>query len=434
MHSKILRLAVPSIISNLTVPLLGLLDVVVVGHLENTSYIGAIAVGAMMFSLLYWGFGFLRMGTGGLTAQAFGSGKQQEIAIQLIRPLLIAWGVSVVILCLHVPLEWLIFTLIGEEDAGICHWASVYFRICVWGAPAVLSLYAFNGWFIGLQRPQITMVVALAQNLINIGLSLFFVFVCGMQVEGVAWGTLLAQWAGFLLSVLFWRLKFRAYPLVVGWKTLIKKEEMKRYFQVNRDIFLRTLCLIAVNTAFTTLGARQGEIILAVNTLMMQLFTIFSYMMDGFAYAGEALVGCYYGAHNRIALNRTVRALFHIGWGISVLFALIYGVGGNRFLALLTNQQQILEAATVYSSWALLIPLCGFAAFLWDGIFIGLTATGPMFRVMLCAMLLFFVFYFLLAPSWGNHGLWIAFLIYLTVRGVGQWYFYEIKLRLKRFV
>lgn len=422
MRKKILKLAIPSIVSNLTVPLMGLLDVAIVGHLSQPSYIGAIAIGGMMFSLLYWGFGFLRMGTGGLTAQAFGRKDMADIPLQLVRPLLLALGFSALILLFHRPLEWLILSCIGEPDSDLNHWASVYFRICVWGAPAVLSLYAFNGWFIGLQQPKITMYVAVFQNVLNIVFSLFFVFSLGMQVEGVALGTLLGQWSGVLFALYGCIRRNRSYfvkkiPLGV----IFRLEALQQYFQVNKHIFLRTLCLIAVTASFTSFGARQGETLLAVNTLMMQLFTIFSYFMDGFAYAGEALGGAYYGERNTAGLKQTVSGLFFWGWCLTAGFTLIYGVGGLDFLSLLTSQQDILQACKPYIHWSALVPLCGFSAFLWDGVFIGLTATRQMLHTMLAAMTLYFVLYFSLFPWIGNHGLWVAFLLYLSLRGLGQW-------------
>ena len=430
---KILKLALPSIISNLTVPLMGLFDVAIVGHLSSTSYIGAIAIGGMMFSLLYWGFTFLRMGTGGLTAQAFGRGDRKEIIIQLYRPVLIAVGISLLILLLHRPIEWLILSLIGESGSGLNHWASVYFRIVVWGAPAVLSLYAFNGWFIGIQRPKITMYIALFQNILNVIFSLLFVYAFGLQVEGVALGTLLGQWAGVLLAVVCvafegrspeWSesLSTRSIPTK---RDLFNRTALLEYFHVNKNIFGRTCCLIAVTVSFTSFGARQGETLLAVNTLMMQLFTIFSYFMDGFAYAGESLSGAYWGAGERDKLRQTVGALFFWGWILMLLFALLYGVGGIHFLNLLTNQQEILQACTPYMGWSALIPVCGFAAFLWDGIYIGLTQTKLMFRIMFCAMSLYFLLYFLLFPYLQNHGLWLAFLSYLSLRGLLQGYYFR---------
>jgi len=430
MRKRILYLAIPSIITNLTVPLMGLFDVAIVGHLQNTSFIGAIAIGGMMFNLLYWGFGFLRMGTGGLTAQAFGRKDVKDIPNQLLRPLLLALGASFLILLFSRPLEWIILNLVGDPYSSLNHWASVYFRICVWGAPAVLSMYAFNGWFIGLQNPKIPMYVAIVANVLNVVLSLFFVYGMEMQLKGVALGTMLGQWIGFLLSLIFCWKKYKIYFKRKFYLTeILDAESLVQYFHVNKNIFGRTVCLIAVTVSFTAFGAKQGETLLAVNTLMMQLFTVFSYFMDGFAYAGEALVGAYVGEKNTLKLYETIHSLFFWGWTLAVLFTLIYSLGGKSFLSLLTDQREILEACVPYIGWSALIPLCGFSAFMWDGIFIGMTETKMMFQVMLISMLLYFVLYFILFPIYGNHGLWIAFLLYLSLRGCGLWFLFVKKFK-----
>lgn len=433
MRRRILYLAIPSIITNLTVPLMGLFDVAIVGHLQNTSFIGAIAIGGMMFNLLYWGFGFLRMGTGGLTAQSFGRRDISDIPIQLLRPLLLALGISFLILLFSRPLEWIILNIIGDQNSSLNHWASIYFRICVWGAPAVLSMYVFNGWFIGLQNPRIPMYVAIAANVLNVVLSLFFVYGMGMQLKGVALGTMIGQWAGFLFSlILSWK-KYKVYfKRKFYWAEILDTDALVQYFHVNKNIFGRTLCLIAVTTSFTAFGAKQGETILAVNTLMMQLFTIFSYFMDGFAYAGEAIAGASVGEKDTLKLYETVHSLFFWGWVLAFSFTIIYVLGGQSFLGFLTDQKEILGAADPYIEWSALIPLCGFSAFMWDGIYIGMTETKMMFRVMFFSMLLYFVLYFVLFPVLGNHGLWIAFLFYLCMRGCGLWYYFSRKFKCEK--
>lgn len=432
MRKRILYLAIPSIITNLTVPLMGLFDVAIVGHLQNISFIGAIAIGGMMFNLLYWGFGFLRMGTGGLTAQAFGRKDEKDIPIQLFRPLLLALSISLVILLFSRPLEWIILHVIGEPESSLNHWASVYFRICVWGAPAVLSTYAFNGWFIGLQNPKIPMYVAIVTNTLNVVLSLFFVYGMEMQLKGVALGTMMGQWTGFLLSLaLCWKKYKNYFKRKFYWTEILDTDALVRYFHVNKNIFGRTVCLIAVTASFTAFGAKQGETLLAVNTLMMQLFTVFSYFMDGFAYAGEALVGAYVGENNSLKLRETIHSLFFWGWTLAIFFTWIYSLGGKSFFGFLTDQQEVLEACVLYIEWSALIPLCGFSAFMWDGIFIGMTETKMMFQVMLFSMLLYFVLYLILFPTYGNHGLWISFLLYLIVRGCGLWYLFVKKYRFK---
>lgn len=418
-NKRILQIAVPSIISNITVPLLGLIDVTIVGHLGAAAYIGAIAVGGMLFNIIYWIFGFLRMGTSGMTSQAYGKHDLDEVARLLLRSVGVGLLIAIILVTLQYPIRKLVFTFIQTTEE-VERLATLYFRICIWGAPAMLGLYGFAGWFIGMQNSRFPMYIAITQNIVNIAASLCFVYLFHMKVAGVAWGTLTAQYAGFLMALLLWRRYYGGLKKHVAWHEVLKKEAMLRFFQVNRDIFLRTLCLVIVTLFFTSAGAAQGEIVLAVNTLLMQLFTLFSYIMDGFAYSGEALVGKYVGANNQPALYRTVRQLFIWGVGLSTGFTLLYFFGGKSFLGLLTNEISVIREAENYFYWVLAIPLTGFAAFLWDGIFIGATATRQMFYSMLVASGSFFLVYYSLHEWMGNHALWLAFIVYLSLRGIMQ--------------
>lgn len=419
MNKRILGLAVPSIISNITVPLLGLVDVSIVGHLGSATYIGAIAVGGMLFSMIYWIFGFLRMGTSGLTAQAYGRRDLAEVILLFVRSVGIAFGLALLLIMLQYPILKVAFTLIDATPA-IKDLASLYFRICIWGAPAVLGLYSFAGWFVGMQNSRFPMYIAITQNVVNIAASLFFVFIWNRGVAGVAMGTLVAQYAGLLMASLLWYGYYRRLWQKLNWKMLTDYEAMRSFFILNRDIFFRTLCLVAVTTYFTSRGAEQGDIILAVNTLMMQLFTLYSYIMDGFAYAGEALTGRYVGAHNQADLRRMIRTLFAWGVGLALAFTLLYGIGGSSFLGLLTNEQEVLNASSDYFYWVLAIPLAGMAAFLWDGIYIGATASRQMLYSMLVASVSFFILQRIFQQQMGNHALWMAFIAYLFLRGLVQ--------------
>lgn len=419
MNKRILGLAVPSIISNITVPLLGLVDVSIVGHLGSAAYIGAIAIGGMLFSMIYWIFGFLRMGTSGLTAQAYGRRDLAEVILLFVRSLGIAFGLALLLIMLQYPILKVAFTLIDATPA-IKDLASLYFRICIWGAPAVLGLYSFAGWFVGMQNSRFPMYIAIIQNVVNIAASLFFVFVWNRGVAGVAMGTLVAQYAGLLMASLLWYGYYRRLWQKLNWKMLTDYEAMRSFFILNRDIFFRTLCLVAVTTYFTSRGAEQGDIILAVNTLMMQLFTLYSYIMDGFAYAGEALTGRYVGAHNQADLRRMIRTLFAWGIGLALAFTLLYGIGGSSFLGLLTNEQEVLNASSDYFYWVLAIPLAGMAAFLWDGIYIGATASRQMLYSMLVASVSVFILQRIFQQQMGNHALWMAFIAYLFLRGLVQ--------------
>lgn len=419
MNKKILQLAIPAIITNITVPLLGLIDVAIVGHLGSPAYIGAIAIGGLLFNIIYWLFGFLRMGTSGLTSQAYGSRNLKEVIHTLYRAIGVGLAISVVLILLQVPIERMAFSLLQTSEE-VEQLAILYFRICIWGAPAVLGLYGLSGWFIGMQNAKYTMVVAIVQNICNIIVSLVLVYFYGMKVEGVAWGTLIAQYSGLFTAIALWSYSYKRLTIHIQWKELWDKSIMYNFFKLNSDIFLRTFCLIAVTTFFTFTGARQGDTVLAVNTLLMQLFTLFSYFMDGFGYAGEALTGLFIGARNRKALLRMIRFLFAWGIGLSIFFTLLYGIGGKGFLLLLTNDITVIEASADYFYWVLAIPLAGFAAFLWDGILIGATTTRVMLYSMLISSVSFFFIYYVFQQDYGNHALWMAFLVYLSLRGIIQ--------------
>ena len=419
MNRKILALAIPNIISNITIPLLGMVDMAIVGHLGDDALIGGIAIGTAVFNFIYWNLAFLRMGTSGLAAQAYGAHDFREIAAILVRALSVALAAARALLILQRPAGRLTLMMM-DGTPHTMRYAAEYFFARIWAAPATISLFAFQGWYIGMQNSRIPMYIAITQNIVNIMASLSLVCFFGMKVEGVALGTLIAQYAGFLMGLVLWMNRYGKLKKYIVWKGVLQKEAMIRFFQVNRDIFLRTLCLVAVTLFFTSAGASQGEIILAVNTLLMQLFTLFSYVMDGFAYAGEALSGRYIGARNQKAFTDTVRHLFIWGAGLTVLFTLVYASGGNAFLALLTDDRNVITAADTYFYWALAIPAAGIAAFIWDGIFIGATATRGMLLSMAASAVSFFAVYYGFHTVLGNHALWLAFLVYLSMRGAMQ--------------
>lgn len=417
---RILSIALPSIVANITVPLLGLVDMAVSGHLGNAVYIGAVAVGSMIFNVVYWVFGFLRMGTSGMTSQALGRRDMNDVATTLARSIVVAMAVAAFIIILQKPLGSVALALVGasaEINAEAWH----YFRICVGGAPAMLCLYSLTGWYIGMQNTRLPMFISIMQNVVNIVASCTFVYGFGMKVEGIALGTLVAQYAGLLVSITLWATTYGKRILRhVQWQRIMEGTAMGHFFSVNRDIFLRTLCLVAVNFYFLSAGAAQGAVVLAVNTLLMQLFTLYSYVMDGFAFAGEALCGKHYGAGNHVEFSRTVRRLFGWGFTLTVAYTMVYAVGGTGFLRLLTDDIEVVAASAEYAPWAVLIPICGLAAFIWDGVFIGTTNTRGMFAATAAAMLVFFGVYLSLRSEWQNHALWLAFLTFLLTRGAVQ--------------
>lgn len=425
MNRRILNIAIPSIVSNITVPLLGLVDMAISGHMGDAVYIGAVAVGSMIFNVIYWLFGFLRMGTSGMTSQSLGRRDLDGVAMLLTRSMGVALLIGLTIVVFQYPIGRVALMLTGAT-VDISSEAWVYFRICVWGAPAMLCLYGLTGWYIGMQNTRLPMFISILQNVVNIAASFTFVYVMGMKVEGVALGTLVAQYAGLVVSLLLWTYTYgnRLFGRIC-WRDVFEHSELSRFFTVNRDIFLRTLFMVAVNFYFLSAGASQGAVVLAVNTLLMQLFTLFSYVMDGFAYAGEALCGRLYGAGNSEGFARMVRRLFMWGLGLSVVYTLVYALGGRPFLMLLTDNASVIDASASYVPWAVFIPLCGMAAFIWDGVFIGITATRGMLLSSAIASVLFFVVYLVLRPMLHNHALWIAFLTYLAMRGVVQTVLYN---------
>ena len=440
LNRQILQLALPSIISNITVPLLGLCDVTIMGHIGGATHIGAIAVGSMIFNVMYWLFVFLRMGTSGLTAQAYGKGGEArdrdggtrfapspKRILQISLFIGIMLGVAIVML--QIPLKHLMFWLMQVTD-DVRELCTPYYYICIWGAPAVLGLYSLSGWFIGMQNTRIPMAIAICQNIVNIATSLLLVLEFRMGIVGVALGTLVSQWTAFIAALLLserLKVKNEKYDCYESSQSDRKSNHnthfpsfISHFTHVYLDIFLRTICLVAVNLYFTSAGAAQGAEILAANTLLMQFFMFFSYVMDGFANAGEALAGKSYGAGDRKQLNRVVRNLFGWGTGVAAVFTIAYWLGGTTVLHLLTTDNDVVSTASTFLPWAVLIPVAGMAAFVWDGIFIGITATRGMLWSCFIAAVLFFAIYFSLSAIMGNHALWLALLLYLTMRGAVQ--------------
>lgn len=414
-HREILALSIPSIIANITTPLLGIVDVAIVGNMGSAVFIAAIAIGSTIFNMLYWPFAFLRMGSSGMTAQAFGANDNRQCSLVLYRSLIVAITVGILIIALqYIITQCAIYLMDIPNDTLL--YTSQYLSICIWGAPAMLGSFALSGWFVGMQNSRATMWISIFVNLLNITTSVILVYAFNCGIEGVATGTLVAQWGGFLLGLIIIKSKYRLEKSSIH--DILKRNELKRFFSINADIFLRTLCLVAVTMWFTRAGAQQGNVILAVNTLLMQLFMLFSYFMDGFAFAGEAMVGKYIGANDRFNLKASIKALFQWGFGMALLFTTIYTFGGNSFLSMLSSDTSVIQASADYFYWAVAIPLSGIMAFTWDGIFIGATRTRAMLLSMAIAMICFFVIYFSLFPTMGNHALWLAFISYLAIRGI----------------
>ena len=417
MNREILKISIPSIVTNITVPLLGMVDVAIVGHIGDAGYIAAIALATMVFNLIYWNFGFLRMGTSGLTAQAFGAQDKEEYLNVLVRGIVIALSVAVILLLLQYPIAQLCKRLIDSSPRTI-DLMLTYFYIRIWAAPATISLYVLKGWFLGMQNAASPMWVATVLNLVNIVFSLLFVYAFDAGIAGVAWGSVLAQYSGLLLAIIIWVRRYGHFWHDICWRAALQWRKMIRFFQVNADIFLRSLCMIAVFTFIPYISSSMGDEILAANTLLMQLFTLTSYVMDGFAYAGESLVGKYVGAKDRFKLRLTIRYLMCWGVALAVAFTLLFVFGGEMLLRILAKDEAVIGTAMIYMFWTYLLPFTGFAAFIYDGIYIGATATAAMRNVMFVATAIFFIIYYALAAHWGNHALWFAFIVFLIFRGL----------------
>lgn len=421
MNKSILKIAVPAILSNVIVPLLGLVDLTIAGHIGDAVTIGAVSLGATMFSLTYWNFGFLRMGTSGLTAQAYGARDRRQMSVMLFRSVALALLLGIAIVALQSPIRWLLLAAISPSEAVHTH-ASQYFSIIIWGAPATLATMSLTGWFIGMQNSTYPLAVSMVVNAVNIVCSLCFVFVMRLGFIGIPLGTLAAQWCGFILSAFFAARMMRKETLGYAPRIDEMLHGLGRFFSVNRDIFLRSLCVMAVMLFFTATGARSGNMTLAVNALFMQLYLLYSHFMDGFAYAGEALVGKYAGAADKRSLRRCVSHLFAWGWSLAAIFAFAYGVFNHEVMSLFSDKPEVVAFAAAYRWWIALAPIAGMAAFIWDGVFVGLTATRQMLLSLAGATAVYFTIYFIFPLADANDCLWTAFLAYLAVRGVILWF------------
>ncbi len=423
MTREIWRLTIPNIVSNVTVPLLGMADMAIAGRLgDSTATIGALAIGTAIFNFIYWNCSFLRMGTSGLTAQAYGAERREECADLLLRSVVMAALLATVLLALQRPVgEFALWLMNGDELV------SRYFFARIWAVPAAISLFALNGWFIGMQNSSTPMLIALAQNVINIAFSVWFAFGAEMGLEGVAWGTVVAQYSGVAMAVVAIVRRYRSVVRLARWRRALKLEALGRFFAVNRDIFIRSFCLCVAYTFFTAAAARMGDpTILAVNSLMMQLFSLFSYMSDGVAYAAEALTGRFVGARDAASLRDAAGRMFRISLVIALAYVAAYTVGWEWLLGLFvdgdpTETAAIMATAARYRVWIILAPLAGFAPFLMDGIMIGATMTRILRNSMICALALYFAVFFSLRGVWGNDALWLAFLLFMVARGVLQY-------------
>ena len=442
-NKSILKLAVPSIIANITVPLVGMADVAIAGHLNANAatLIGGIAIGSMLFDLLYWNFGFLRVGTGGLAAQAYGRGDRKDCARILARALAMSMAIAAFLLAI----QWVFFKaafLVIECSPEVRNLAFQYFFVRIWAAPATLSLMALKGWFIGMQDSVSAMICDITVNVVNIAMSVFLALglmigdvsvVPALGFTGIAAGTVTAQWIGLITALSLVFFKYRRSTISHldkdDVRLIFDGAETRRFFSMNSNLFVRSLCFIAIYIGYTIISARYGDTLLAVSSILMKLLMIFSYFTDGFAYAGEALTGRYIGAKDAVNVRATVKWTFVWSMGLALLFIGIYHFGGNSLLHAMTSDESVISAARGYMPWLLLMPIVGCAAFTWDGIFIGATASREMRNSMLWSVVAFAAVYFagvlILNPVQGvqyekaaMHFLMAAYFAHLVARTV----------------
>ncbi len=415
-HARVLRIALPIVLSNATVPILGAVDTAVVGQLGQAAPIGAVGLGAIVLSAVYWIFGFLRMGTTGLASQAHGAGDAAEVAALLTRVLMIGAAAGLALIVLQQAIFAGAFAL-APASAEVEALARDYMAIRVWSAPAAIALYGVTGWLIALERTRAVLAIQLWMNGVNIVLDLWFVLGLGWGVGGVALATLLAEWSGLALGLWFCRAALRG-PAARAWAQVFDRPRLVRMASVNGDILIRSVLLQAIFVSFLFLGSGLGDVALAANQVLMQFLLITAYALDGFAFAAEALVGQAVGARARAGFRRS--AVLTSVWGLATagLLALAFALAGGAIIDAMTTAEQVRAAARDYLPWMVAAPLVGAAAWMLDGIFIGATRTRDMRNMMAVSAAIYALAVALLVPGFGNHGLWMALLVSFVARGL----------------
>ncbi len=427
MNKEILRLAIPNIISNISVPLLSTVDTILMGQI-SALHLGAVGVGTMIFNFLYWNFGFLRMGTTGMTAQAYGEGSRSKAQQILMQSTVLALTLAALIILLQLPFARLTYWLMNLSEAQL-PLVDTYFSIRIWAAPATLMLYALFGWFFGMQNAFFPLLLTIVINVANIVGNVICVKWLDMSVDGVAYATVGAQYLGLIIGLMLLYLRYGRDFVKLDWRQILAWERLQRFMQINGDIFLRTFCLTFAFGFLYSQSSLAGETILAVNTILLQFLNWMSYGVDGFAYAAESLVGKYVGASDSKRLRYAIRQIFIWGMGLAGLFGIAYLFFGGYLVSFFTDELYLIEATGVYLIWMIIFPLLATPCYLWDGIFIGLTAAREMRNSMLLSLLIYLPLHYALFPLLDNHGLWLAFLLFMLARGISLTFYYR-RLRL----
>ena len=416
-HRSVLAVAVPIMLSNVSEPMIGVVNTAVIGQLPDPYYIGAIAVGALIFSFIFWGFGFLRLSTGGLSAQATGAGDSEELVAVLARSLMIAVIAGVALIALSPLIRAASFDLIGGS-AEIRQHGETYFNYRIWSAPAALANYCVMGWFVGQARAKLAFLVQLFLNLSNMALSAFFVLHLGMTSDGVGLAALIAGWAAVILGLGLAFAILRNMGAQPAWTRVFDRKALTRTLGMNGDVMIRTLCLMFAFSWFTAQGARAGDVVVAANAILMNLFEVAAYLIDGFAYASEALVGQSVGARNRQRFRAAIWLTSVWAMAVGVLCALAIWLAGPMVIDAMSVSPEVRETAREFLPWAAMSPLLGVIAFQFDGIFTGAMATRDMRNMMIVSLAIFMAAWWLLAGPFGNHGLWAALNIFFVARGL----------------
>ncbi len=428
-HRAFWLLAGPMIIANVSMALLGLVDTAVIGHLDSAVYLGGVAVGSVIFDFLYWGMGFLRMGTTGIVAQAHGKEDATEIRTLLVQSILVGLSIAIFFLLFQNPIINFGITLL-KGSADVKYYAEVYCRWMIWGAPALMILFSVNGWLLGMQNAMASLRLGITVNVINIVLDIVFVVYMDMDVRGVALATVIAQYAGVIYAFFIVRkeLKGQTGKWVIA--EILHLEKMKSFMRLNNDIFIRTICLILVFAFFTREGATHGDLALAANSILMKFYLLMALALDGFNHAAEALVGKAVGAKSKDLFNKAVSLALKWSLAFGLAFTVFYWFAGEPLINLLTDITSVREIALVYLPWMIVLPLISVWCFLLDGIFIGATRGPEMRNAMLICTFFFFLPIWYVFQFMCNHGLWLAFTVFIAVRGVVLGvYYYRVERR-----
>ena len=426
-NKEIFKIALPNIIANISIPLLGIVDTALMGRQDDPAYIGAIALAGVIFSILYWGLGFLRPGTTGLTAQAYGQDNKQECYRLMWRSSIIGFALGLLILIFHSFLGETCFRLLSGSEK-VESLALEYFSIRVMAAPAVICVMALRGWFFGMQDAIAPMILTIVSNLLNILISWYLVIIKGYGVAGVAYGTMIAQWLTFLIAISLLLYKHRSVIFQYLDSAIFQAKEMLLFLSINRDMFIRNIGMILVFSFFTDYSSQVSDSYLAINQMMMQLFYFMSYAVDGFAYSAESLVGKYLGAQSIPKVRTVIRKCLAYGLGFGALFSVIFLVAGPSMIALMTTSTSLIEESKSLMIWLALISVVGALAFIWDGIYSGATAAKPLRDSMIFSVIVFFVILYLLKNSYPNTVIWAAMLGFMAARSLFQIILYRLRI------